>query len=48
MIAVGGGLVVELESFENNIDVLKRRGMLKDINLRIEDDFTEREIEVQE
>lgn len=48
VMAVGGGLVVELESFENKIDVLKRRGMLKGINLWIEDDYTERENEVQE
>lgn len=45
--AVGGGLVVELDSLENKIDILKRRGMLKGIKLWIDDDFTMREIEVQ-
>lgn len=46
--AVGGGLLVELESFDNKIDILKRRGMLKGINLWIEDDYIERENEIQE
>lgn len=45
--AIGGGLLVELEVFENKLEILKRRGMLKGINLWIEEDLTEREKEVQ-
>lgn len=45
--AVEGGLVVELESFSNKIDILKRKGRLRRINLWIEDDFTCSEREVQ-
>lgn len=46
--AIGGGLLIELESLENKIDIIKRKGMLKGINLWVEDDLTEREKEVQE
>lgn len=45
--AVEGGLVVELESFSNKIDILKRKGKLRGINLWIEEDLTCREREVQ-
>lgn len=45
---VGGGLLVELESFSNKIDIIKRKGKLRGINLWIQDDFTPREKEVQE
>lgn len=45
--AIEGGLVVELESFKNKIDILKRKGRLRGINLWIEDDYTKREKEVQ-
>lgn len=39
--AIAGGLLVELVAFENKIEILKRKGMLKGINLWIEKDFTE-------
>ncbi|XP_031782863.1 protein bfr2-like [Nasonia vitripennis] len=45
--AIGGGLIVELESMENKIEVMKKRGMLKGMNVWIEDDLTEREKEIQ-
>lgn len=45
---VGGGLLVELESFSNKIDIIKRKGKLRGINLWIQDDYTPREKEVQE
>lgn len=41
--ALEGGLLIELESFSNKIDILKRKGMLRGINLWIEDDYTRRE-----
>ncbi|XP_031789088.1 putative uncharacterized protein DDB_G0274405 [Nasonia vitripennis] len=45
--AIGGGLVVELESMENKIEAMRKRGMLKGMNVWIEDDLTEREKEIQ-
>ncbi|OXU24202.1 hypothetical protein TSAR_012637 [Trichomalopsis sarcophagae] len=45
--AIGGGLVVELESMENKIEVMRKRGMLKGMNVWIEDDLTERDKEIQ-
>lgn len=47
VLAIEGGLVVELESFKNKIDILKRKGRLRGTNLWIEDDYTKREKEVQ-
>lgn len=46
--ALGGGVVVELESFENKVEILKRKRMLKGIDLWLEDDYTAREKQVQE
>lgn len=48
VLAIEGGLVVELESFKNKIEILKRKGRLGGIKLWIGDDFTKREKEVQE
>lgn len=45
---LGGGLLVELESFENKLEILKRKSMLKGIGLWVEEDLTEREKQVQE
>lgn len=41
----GGGIIVKLESFKNKLEIIKRKGMLKGVNLWIEDDYTERERE---
>lgn len=40
-------MLVELESFSNKIAILKRKWILRGINLRIADDYTRREKEVQ-
>lgn len=45
--AIGGGIVVELESRENKMDIMRKKGMLKGMNLWIEDDLTDREREIQ-
>lgn len=45
---VGGGTVLELESFENKLEILKRRSRLKGIDIWLEDDLTAREKQVQE
>lgn len=46
--AIAGGLLVKLVAFENKLEILKKKGMLKGINLWIEEDLTEREKEIQE
>lgn len=45
--AIGGGLVVELESMENKIEIMRKRRMLQGVNLWLEDDLTEREKEIK-
>lgn len=45
--AIGGGLVVELESMENKREIMKKKKLLEGTGLWIEDDLTEREKEVQ-
>ncbi|OXU17888.1 hypothetical protein TSAR_005517 [Trichomalopsis sarcophagae] len=45
---IGGGLVVELESLGNKIEITKKRMELEKMRIRVEDDFTEREKEVRE
>lgn len=45
--AIGGGLLVECEALENKIEIMKRKGMLRGVDIWIEDDFTEREKQVQ-
>lgn len=46
--ALGGGVIAELESFENKVEILKRKGTLKGIDLWLEDDYTTREKQIQE
>lgn len=46
--AIEGGLLVELESFSNKIDIVREKGILRGINLWIEDHYTLSEKEVQE
>lgn len=45
---IGGGVLVELQSMENKIELMKRKGLLKGIGIWIEDDHTVREKQVQE
>lgn len=45
--AIGGALVIEVELMQNKIDILKRKKLLKETNIWIEDDRTEREKQVQ-
>lgn len=45
--AIGGGLVLELYAMENKIEIMKRKGMLKGMDLWIEDDLTERERQIK-
>lgn len=45
--AVGGGLVIELESMENKIEIMKNKKNLKGVGIWIEDDHTIREREIQ-
>ena len=45
--AIGGGLVLELESRENKIKVMKNKKYLKGIDIWLDDDYTEREKEIQ-
>lgn len=45
---LGGVLRIELHSLENKIEIIKRKGMLKGIDIWIENDWTERQKEVQE
>lgn len=47
MKVIGGGTLVELQSMENKIMIMKRKGMLKGIGIWIEDDHTVREKQVQ-
>lgn len=46
--AIGGGLVLELESFENKIQIMKRKARLAGTKIELIDDFTQRELEVRE
>lgn len=41
-------MLVELEAFENKVEILKRRGALKGTGIVIDDDFTDREKQIQE
>lgn len=45
--AIGGRLVVELESMENKREIMKNKKCLKGSGIWIEDDLTEREEEIQ-
>lgn len=45
---IGGGLVVEMESMANKLDLMKNKKFLRGTDIRIEDDLTNREKEVQE
>ncbi|KAI4486372.1 hypothetical protein M0802_012320 [Mischocyttarus mexicanus] len=48
MMAIGGWrLILELESVENKIEIMKRKSKLKGINLWMDDDYTEREKEIE-
>lgn len=44
---IGGGLVIDLYSLENKVEIMKRRGMLKGTDIWIDDDWTERQKEVK-
>lgn len=45
--AIGGGLVVELESMENKREIMKNKKCLKGLEIWIDDDLTDREKEIQ-
>lgn len=38
----GDGMLLRLESWQNNMELMKKRRILKDIGLRIDDDYTDR------
>lgn len=43
-----GGMFIELESMSNKVEIMKRKRILGEIGIRIEDDLTDREAEVME
>ena len=43
MRAIGGGLVIKLESRENKIKIMKSKKLLKGIDIWLDDDYTEGE-----
>lgn len=45
---IGGGLVIELESFSNKLEIMKSKAKLYKIGISVENDYTEREKEVME
>lgn len=45
---MGGGILVELQSMENKVMIMKRKGMLKGVDIWIKDDYTVREKQVQD
>lgn len=45
--AIGRGLVVDLESMENKREIMKNKKCLKGLGIWIEDDRTDRKIEIQ-
>lgn len=47
IIAGGGGLIIECESFENKVDIMRKKGLLKGTGIWIDDDYTEREKQIQ-
>lgn len=46
--AIGGGLVLTINTFKNKVGIMKQKAKLRGTNIWIEDDLTEREKEVNE
>lgn len=45
--AIGGGLVLELHAIENKIELMKKKTLLKGIEIWIDDDLRERKKQIQ-
>lgn len=45
--AIGGGLVVELEDIENKIEIMKYKREMREVNIWLDHDLTDREKHVQ-